>query len=307
MSAPRVKRDCEHKQARHEHGTQLAYIRDRCRCHDCTAASAKAEDQRNRQIAYGRYDTGRVDAQPVREHIQTLANYGIGMDRTATLAGISKATVMRIIYGSPTLNIKPRARVDKHIAEAIQAIQPELRHLGQKTTVNAAGTRRRIQALVAIGWSQSRIAEQLGMSRPNFSRALHGENVHAETARKVQALYDQLWNRPQTGNDHRTRISANRARNHARTNGWHPPLAWDDETIDDHAAQPNVFEETPLIHGEDRCNEIEWLIQSGCGQAEILKRTGFNSINSLDTFCRRQGRTDITHRIKRLRETERAA
>jgi hypothetical protein len=303
---PRPRRDCHHKQARHVHGTSLAYLLDTCRCPECTAAHAKTSDRRARLIAYGRYDTGRVDAGPIRAHIQTLREYGIGIDRIAQIAGVSPANARRIVHGHETYGIKPHSRVTRPVAEAILAVKPELRHLGQKTIIDATGTHRRLQALIAIGWSQTALAKHLGMLPPNLRRAFSTDNVHAETARKVQTLYEKLWNQPQTGRDHQTRIVANRARNIAKRNGWPPPLAWDDETIDDPDAAPNIFEETSLVHGEDRCNEIDFLIRAGCGQAEIIKRTGFNHISTLERFCLRYNRNDIVHRIKRLRGTEAA-
>ena len=39
---PRLTRKCSHPQARHRHGTRTAYVKDRCRCTDCTAANTAA-------------------------------------------------------------------------------------------------------------------------------------------------------------------------------------------------------------------------------------------------------------------------
>lgn len=307
MTEPRIKRDCQCKRAQHVHGTPTAYKVDKCRCTPCTDACAQAEATRRRLKLYGRYDLGRVDAQPVREHLTMLMEYGIGVKRIANMAGVSNATLGKILYGDPGRNIRPRARTEARVAEAVLAIKPSIDHLGKTVSVDATGTRRRIQALVTIGWSQSRIGQRIGMDPQNFNRTIRSERVHADTARKVKALYEQLWNQPQTGTEQRSRISVARSRNYAKAHGWLPPLAWDDETIDDPATQPSVFEETPMVHGEERIDDIVFLMDSGAGQADIITRTGFRNLAALERLCLRYGRNDVVYRIKRLRETAVAA
>lgn len=306
MSAERITRDCHCKRAQHVHGTRTAYVVDKCRCRPCTDAAAKVQRERERAKLYGRYDSGRVDAQPVREHLTALMEYGIGLKRIATIAGVSNATLGKILYGDPSRNIAPRARTEKHVADGVLKIRPSIDHLGKTVSVDATGTRRRIQALVAIGWSQARIGALLGTDPQNFNRTIRNERVHADTARKVKALYEQLWNQPQAGTEQRSRISANRSRNYAKAHGWLPPMAWDDETIDDPAVGPAVFTETPMVHGEERIADIEFLIRTGAGQAEILSRLGFKNLGALERLCHRYGRGDVVRTMKNLRNLEAA-
>lgn len=303
----RITRECQCKRAKHAHGTRTAYVVDKCHCRPCTDAASQVESTRRRMKAYGRYDIGRVDAQPVREHIAALMEYGIGMKRIAAVAGVSNSTLGKIMYGEPSRGVPPRDRVEKHVADGVLAIRPSLEHLGKSVTVDSTGTCRRIQALVTIGWSQSRLGVLLGMEPGNFNRTIKSPRVHADTARKVKALYDELWNQPQTGDDWRSRISVNRSRNYAKGHGWLPPLAWDDETIDDPATAPVVFEETPLVHGEERVADIEFLIRSGAGQAEILSRLGFKNMGALERLCHRYDRGDVVRMMKNLRSLEVAA
>lgn len=303
----RIKRDCQCKRAQHNHGTRTAYVVDKCRCRECTDASAREQASRSRLQAYGRYDSGRVDAQPVREHIAMLMGYGIGLKRVAALAGVSNATLGKILYGDQSRNMPPRARVEKHVAVGVIAVKPSLENLGGAVSVDAAGTRRRIQALVTIGWSQSRIGVRIGMQPGNFNRTIKADHVQAVTARKVKTIYEELWNQPQTGTDWHSKAAATRARNYAKAHGWLPPLAWDDETIDDPTTSPAVFEEAPMVHGEDRIAEIEFLIRSGAGQTEILSRMGFKNMPALERFALRYGRSDIVRMMKNLRSLEVAA
>jgi len=96
------------------------------------------------------------------------------------------------------------------------------------------GTVRRLQALVAIGYTQSDIAIKLAVHVPNLSPLLHGapESVAASTASAVASVFDRLWMYPVAG------AAGERARLVARSHRWVSPLAWDD--IDDPAEIPNT-------------------------------------------------------------------
>lgn len=118
------------------------------------------------------------------------------------------------------------------IAEAILAVEPTLDALPGGTVIDASGTRRRIQALVAIGWSQSKIAARLGWTPANLSALLRRDRTVAATARAVRDLYEELWDQAPPEDTHRDKIAAARARNHATKCGWLPPAAWDDDLID---------------------------------------------------------------------------
>jgi hypothetical protein len=95
---------------------------------------------------------------------------------------------------------------------------------------DATGTRRRLQALIAIGWPIRELARQMGWTG-NPGLLLYGERqqVHKHTAALVADVYDRLWDVP--GPSVRSRRAAARA-------GYAPPLAWDD--IDDPAATPSL-------------------------------------------------------------------
>ena len=169
--------------------------------------------------------------------MRALSAAGLGWRRVAELAGMAPTAVCRLLYGGPGSR-PPTRRVRPNTAEAILAIQPSPDALAPGAKVGITGTRRRVQALVATGWSQARLAERLGLSRSNFGAMMRCEQVTAATARAVSDLYDRLWNQPPPEHDQRTRIAASRSRHHAEREGWPPPLAWDDDQIDDPAARP---------------------------------------------------------------------
>lgn len=105
----------------------------------------------------------------------------------------------------------------------------------QPQVVDATGTRRRLQALAAMGWPQTKLAAELGYATERAGGAavyrLMREDttrVNVRTAQAVEQLYDRLAMSPGPSQP---------ARQHARQAGWAPPLAWDDN-LDDPQAQP---------------------------------------------------------------------
>lgn len=294
------RRDCQCPRTRHQHGDRNAYVVDKCRCNLCRAANRAAENQRAKDKAYGRYNPGRVDATPVREHLLMLREYGIGIKQTAQLAGVSNATLGKIIYGDPANNVKPRKRVATHVADRVLAIQPRLENLRPGVRVDNTGTWRRLEALVAIGWSQQRLANMLGIQPGNFLPIIRGDrDVTARTALAVRDLYNQCWDQPQPapGAGKRAKASASRAKRMAARRGWVPPLAWDDEAIDDPEAAPH--QPQPPQRGntsQNRVEDLEFLLEAGVGMYDIQRQLDV-SYMALKKDLERSGRHDLAGRI----------
>lgn len=105
------------------------------------------------------------------------------------------------------------------------------------------GVRRRLQALGALGWSAQAILDEAdnlgveaGLSPDTLNKIRRGgiNRVSPRTARFVRAVYGPLSvRRAPAGN------SATLTLHHAAKGGWAPPAAWDDDTIDDPAAEPH--------------------------------------------------------------------
>lgn len=107
--------------------------------------------------------------------------------------------------------------------------------------VDATGTRRRIQALMCLGWSQSELARRTGIHQEVFSEHLHRDLVTTKSRDRVAELYESLSHLLPPTETRGQRISVNRTRALARRNGWAPPLAWDDIDAD---AKPAATEPT---------------------------------------------------------------
>src|SRR5205085_11515119 len=104
------------------------------------------------------------------------------------------------------------------------------RYINGPMLIDPTGTVRRIRALAALGWPLDELGARLGMTGRNLARVPLQARVHRDTAAKVAVLYNELSMTPGP---------SPRSRRLAKAKGWPPPLAWDDETIDDPKARPN--------------------------------------------------------------------
>lgn len=140
---------------------------------------------------------------------------------------------------------------------------------GRTRTIDGTGSRRRLQALSAIGWSQPELARRLGITQGPLWRLMQpGRRVHRGTAARIAALYDRLWNQPPPAGQ-----SATRSRRDAKAKGWAPPLAWDDDTIDDPAAEPQGMRAHVGERGGTRESVAE-LLALGYTRAGIAQQLG---------------------------------
>lgn len=211
--------------ARHRHGTRACYVADKCRCAACTRANRRGAKLREYARTHGA-PPPLVDAKPARDHCLDLMAAGMGCKTVAREAGLSKGVIQRLIWGNPDRG--PSKRITRAHSDAILAT-------GLRVTdhyrVDALGTIRRLQALSAAGWKHETMAGWLAMSAKNFARLICGRQGHvaAWRARRAAALYEQHWQGPDGHPGPTARAAAE---------GWAPPLAWDDDTIDDPTASP---------------------------------------------------------------------
>lgn len=232
-SVDRTPKPCLHKVAEHQHGTYACYTLDACRCGPCCAAVAAYETDRVRQKAYGRWDN-LVDAEPARAHVNALRAQGMGFKRIGELARVSNGSMTKLLYGhyapgpggrngNGELLRGPSERIQKGTAERLLAVRLELR---DGAVVDGAETTRRLQALVANGWSMSKLGRRLGVLPGNFNTTVNGTRtqVTVATAKAVHTLYVELVDQAPPEAEWRDKIAASRARNIAAARGWAKPL-----------------------------------------------------------------------------------
>ncbi|NUQ95348.1 MAG: hypothetical protein HOY79_01860 [Streptomyces sp.] len=219
------------------HGTRAKYVVEKCRCKPCKEANRQAHAERERLLAYGRWQPY-VDAAPVRDHIRYLQACGMGQRTIAAAAGVDRKRIQNILTGRPERGTGPQEKSRPALATAVLAVEPTLENLAPSTLISPIGTRRRVQALVAVGWPQHCLAAHLGMTPSNFGAMLGREHVLARRALAVQAMYDALWNTDPAKHG-ATAAGISRARKHAADRGWAPVGAWDDDRLDDPEAFPD--------------------------------------------------------------------
>ena len=219
-------------------GTESGYAmhgrRGEPRCDACRDA------HRAYTIEYRRNRTRlRVPPATVRGHLLKLIERGMPRIAIAADAGINHATITRILNGRATY-------IYRDTAQRILAVRYRPGRL-----VDANGTRRRLEALAALGWPLVRIGAMLDVSHDRVRQYLTQPYVYAETAVRVRELYDRLSMTPGP---------SRRVARRARRLGYIPPLGWD-EDIDDPGAWANVADETDVVDDvvvDHLCHGKDW-------------------------------------------------
>lgn len=224
---------CTHPRAKHVHGEHLTFERDHCKGEACTKAARKHAKLTAYRTATGTHSY--IDAEPARAHVLALREQ-LTVGQIEARSGVHR-TAIRVLLGD--FPGKPASkRITRTTSAALLAVKPVAIADETHCLVNATGTRRRLQALSALGWPVRTLTDRLGcsprttfliMRRPRKSRV-----VLASTRDAVVRLYVELAvvAPPST---RQTSI----ARRLAFERGWAPPAAWDDDQIDNPRAYPH--------------------------------------------------------------------
>ena len=174
-----------------------------------------------------RYDRDRgiartVDVGPARAHLEKLRGSRMSWRAISEVCGVAPSALCSIGLGrTQTINPDRAAR--------ILAVRPNAAFVRTNVDgfVPAIGARRRIRALLVIGWTHASICTAAGLPPMRSAVILSqaGDFVALATHDRIAAAYDELAMRPGPS-----------ARN--RRLGYPPPLAWDD--IDDPEATPDL-------------------------------------------------------------------
>jgi hypothetical protein len=249
---------CTH-QKKHVHGERATFKVCGCRCAPCSQANNAYQKAWERARLYGRPTTSWVDAGPVRAHVEQLQAAGLGWRTVSERAGVAQSVVSALLYGRvrETGRDAPSKRLNPTAAAKLLALPiPTPLELAGAAVVDGTGTRRRLQALARVGWSVNRLVDGTEIDPQPLRSALHGGQVMARTARAVAALYEAHWDRRPVPDAHEWRDGNGIARTikAAIAASWPPPIAWDDDSIDDPAAVPVDVE--PVDQVEDDVDEF---------------------------------------------------
>lgn len=113
----------------------------------------------------------------------------------------------------------------------------------QPSRVDATGTRRRLQALMTLGYDSELLCERIGVSRRTAYVLNLGKQprVARSTSEAFSSLYAELLHRERVGTSKAERIAVSMTKGRAVRRGYLPPDAWELESMDDPAAEPNLL------------------------------------------------------------------
>lgn len=238
--------------------------------------------------------TANQPAGPSADILRSLLAAGFRADSIGRAAGLSGPTIRNIARGE-------WSRVHRRSAARIRRLTPATVIAAQIPAglVPTTGTARRIQALHWMGWRHSDITDRAGFAAGHILSRTH---ITAHKHRVICAIYDELWDTQGPSAESATR---------ARRSGWAPPMAWDDDTIDDPTAAPAA--PGSRRRGLD-LDEVATLAARGWTSSQIAVRLA-TTADAITLAARRAGRTELTavlvrnhrHRDQTMPGADRAA
>lgn len=164
------------------HGTTAMFATG-CRCFACRLARATYEANRKARIEAGERVPGDIPADHARRHLRTLSAAGVGKHRVAALADVNALTVLRIATGRRT-HIRPETE------RRILAVSRDDKAM--KALVDADLTWKRINDLLALGYTKRELAGRLGYRAPHAGIQLQRDRVTRLNAKRVARLHRTL-------------------------------------------------------------------------------------------------------------------
>lgn len=173
------------------------------------------------------YGSSKVPAGPVIAKVEQLVSEGYSRQAIAAAAGISSRTIFQA-------TLVKRRTVWRTTSDPILALTRAdvVRNSTPVSLVPAVGAARRLQALMRMGWRMSDMAANATEYHLiNKVRTAPYLRIQAANFLRIQEMYDRLSMKVGPSNQNRTK---------AARFGYAPPLAWDEDTIDDPDADPDL-------------------------------------------------------------------
>lgn len=249
---------------------------------------AHYENHRERMVAYGRWDTGRVSTEPVKAHIRMLNTAGMGGRVIAAQSGVSQYQVWAILNNR-------LATTSSELVEKILAVAPTDLH--PSSLIDSTGSVRRLRALIASGYTRHELAAELDRPRPWMNHIIAGKRpkVMVHTRDRVAEMYARLQMVPG---------SSERSRKEAETKGWAVPFLWDDEQIDLPGGAPSTSDRTTYVRrsrvdvAETR-DRIGTLLEAGYSYRTLSAEIGIGTttIRAIITGETQAASADVAERV----------
>jgi hypothetical protein len=223
--------------------------------------------------------TPSINARQTARHIHALTDAGMTKRQIAESAGIAVRVVQEIYNGR-------QDRILRGTAERVLAVtHPDPSPPG---SVPCLGVLRRLQALLAMGWPHDDLDVRTGLDTEGLLFRGHGW-VPAHVYDVVDRVYNMLSMTPGP---------CPRTRDIARDAGYTPPLAWDDDTIDNPAVLPNLHGDADQLGDDLDVDEAAVLRRIAGDRVPVTQSEAAEIVARM----RRAGHTDAAiTRITRLR------
>ena len=226
-----------------------------------------------------------IDVAEIQMHLLYLQRCGVSQRAVAEISAVAEPTVARILTGT-------QRRVRRDIAGRLISTSPRDTYdrVSDDGFVPRIGAQRRVRALFALGWTDRALTDRTGTPAGSF-RAVAGRHdrrwISARWWRLVATTYDELWDQPGPCEPNRRR---------AARYGWDPPMAWDEEGIDDPLAGP-------WTTGQEAESD---LVVDGVAVDRAVNGTGAGTLNPAELVAAVERLADqalsdqqIAHRVNR--------
>lgn len=158
-----------------------------------------------------------------RRHLEVLEEAGLTRRMIARSAKVS-------LKALSTISSQTQKSIDASVAQRVLAVT--FHPSDDRKRTPGVGAQRRIRALVAMGFPFSALAQRLGVSQAVLESLPEKGLIRVALWESIDRLYDELSMTSEAPNP--------AVRDWARdVQGWAPPLAWDDDEIDDYRARPH--------------------------------------------------------------------
>jgi len=158
----------------YKHGTLTMRTWGECRTDPCDACREVGNAYSRRNVKMRELGIVQlVDAERARQHVRRLLRAGMTVRQVEGASGVHR-TAIRVLIGDYP-NRKPSRRIRPSTEKALLAVRVRVYEPVGTATMDGAGTRRRLQALMAIGWPSRYLARRLGCgpkTRLQVARAL---------------------------------------------------------------------------------------------------------------------------------------
>ena len=215
-------------------------------------------------------------------HVTRLRDAGMSCDAITRAAGLGECTLRHLPYRTRGILRTTEARI---LSVSLAVHDPYL--------LPVLGTTRRLRGLAVMGWTLRAITGHVPLTTKTLSLLMAGAQPYVTwyAAEHIARAYDQLCMR---------RGPSERARVYAQRKGWAPPLAWDEDDLDDPNAEPWMEPEHP--DAELNMSEFMRLLNFGELPEQAARRVGVG-LSAIENAARRHGRDDVLDRIARRART----